>query len=236
MKLNKVASFWARVDKLEGENACWIWTGGKLSTGYGLFSYNYQSENASHFVYRLMVGPVPPGAWLIHSCKQPSCVRPDHLILSLRPNDWVERFWIKVKKGEGDACWEWIAGTTKTGYGQFLHGGTMVKAHRLSYELCVGPIPDGLWVLHRCDNRTCVNPAHLFLGNNDDNVADMMQKGRNQKGEQNGMAKLTPELVKKIRSEYAETKTTYGRLAKKYNVSTMSICRIVNRVDWKHVA
>jgi hypothetical protein len=87
----------------------------------------------------------------------------------------LQRFWAKVAVGPG--CWEWTAGT-QYGYGRFVLGGRTFKAHRLSYEISVGVIPDGLKVLHHCDNPPCVNPAHLFVGTHADNVRDREAKGR----------------------------------------------------------
>lgn len=93
-----------------------------------------------------------------------------------------ERFWQRVDKRAPDECWEWIAGRTKAGYGYITAGprGSQrhVYAHRLSYELAHGPIPDGKHVCHRCDNPPCCNPAHLRLGTHADNMADMKAKGR----------------------------------------------------------
>ena len=95
-----------------------------------------------------------------------------------------DRFWPKIVRRGPDECWEWQAAKSTRGYGKLGAPGTDAGceyAHRVSWELHNGPIPDGMHVLHHCDNRICVNPQHLFLGTNLDNILDMRAKGRDYK-------------------------------------------------------
>lgn len=139
-----------------------------------------------------------------------------------------KQFWSNVARGDASACWEWQA-HRNGGYGVIGWGGRDQKAHRVSWSIVNGPIPEGLCVCHRCDNPGCVNPAHLFLGTHADNMLDREIKGRANRpsfaGERNSQAKLTSENVNNILSS-AETSPV---LAKRYGVSASSIRRIKTR-------
>lgn len=96
----------------------------------------------------------------------------------LLDNKFRDRFWIKVDKKDGDACWEWRASCGFGDYGKFRVGGTYIPAHRIAYLLTYGPFDYKLKVCHACDNRKCCNPGHLFLGTVSDNNLDKCRKGR----------------------------------------------------------
>lgn len=155
--------------------------------------------------------------------------------LQYTPNE-ITRFWSKVSKD--DTCWLWVSTTTR-GYGRMSVGGSggrMVRAHRMSYELAHGAIPEGMNVCHRCDNPRCVNPSHLFLGTQHDNMRDMVAKGRATKGcgEHVGTAKLTATEVVSIRSLAAQG-ATFAEIGRRYSVSKTMVRLIVRRQFWQHI-
>jgi hypothetical protein len=155
----------------------------------------------------------------------------------------AERFWEKVDKSAGaEGCWLWTGATyTSTGYGQITIKKRPYGAHRISYLLHFGTIPDKLFVCHHCDNPLCINPSHLFLGTHADNMRDMNSKGRNGMtlhpelalyGEQQKGAKLTNSQVREIRKIYDQGDIGTRPLAHQYGVSRSCIQFIIQRKSW----
>lgn len=150
-----------------------------------------------------------------------------------------DRFWTFIEPG----CWEWT-GVTAHGYGYFWTGGTNHRAHRVMWERVFGPIPDGLVVCHRCDNRKCVRPDHLYLGTQKENIGDVIARGRRWKGgrpierhrgEWNGRATLTWAIVEEIRAKSTGERGERRRLAREYGTSPTNLGRILDGKTWTHV-
>lgn len=135
------------------------------------------------------------------------------------------RFWSKVAVGDPDECWEWLAHANAGGYGKFIVKGRNWLAHRVSWVLTYGPIPEGLCVCHRCDNRSCVNPYHLFLGTIGDNKRDATRKGCKYRRSR----KLTRGEVLDIREMYAEGDWAQWELAEEFGVSPYLIGQFIHK-------
>ena len=150
-----------------------------------------------------------------------------------------ERFWAKVDQRGPNDCWEWTASGLKSGYGSFGVNGKMELAHRVAWTLANGEIPDGLCVCHSCDNPPCVNAAHLFLGTQADNLADMRAKGRQGyyglPGEKHPKAKLTERDVRFIRHWLSKGYTEQST-ADAFGVCRKSICHNKTGSTWSHVS
>ena len=150
----------------------------------------------------------------------------------------IKKFWSKVEIKSEDSCWNWTAGLSHRGTGKFMSGlraGFTSIAPRFSWMLHHGPIPLGLLVCHKCDNRLCVNPKPLFLGTHQDNMTDMVTKGRSYKGGPNkGMTlirKLSDESVRAIRTDPRQLKS----IAKDYGISHQLVSRIKSRTAKRNV-
>lgn len=148
---------------------------------------------------------------------------------------FAERFWPKVRKT--DSCWLWTAYADRDGYGRITRcpGEMTGYAHRLSWELVNGPIPEGMFVLHNCDTPSCVNPAHLRLGTHQDNMADRASRGRIACGEKQGGARLRADQVASIRRLVEVDGWTQVRVAELFGISKSLVSHLVTRRAWKHV-
>jgi hypothetical protein len=129
-------------------------------------------------------------------------------------------------------CWLWIGSLTNNGYGRMTFGAkTEFLSHRLSYEQKYGEIPNGMLALHHCDVKCCVNPDHIFIGTQQDNMTDKVMKNRQAKGAHHGMARLTEEQAKEVK--FSDQKTS--DLAKKFNCSAVMIRQIRGGLYWRHL-
>lgn len=143
------------------------------------------------------------------------------------------RFWVKVDKTA--SCWLWVASKNRAGYGQIYGPGRPYLAHRVSWEIHNGPIPNGLGVLHRCDVPACVNPAHLFLGTPADNALDKVAKQRQPKGAESAMAKLSEQVVVALRVELSRPEVSQREIAGRYGVCQQTVSDIMRGRLWKHL-
>lgn len=148
-----------------------------------------------------------------------------------------ERFWSHVdQSGGNDACWNWQQSHDNRGYGRFkiiLDGTLMRLTHRIAYRLAKGSV-DGMCVCHRCDNKSCCNPKHLFLGTVADNNADKSAKGRATRGERSANAKLNDQLVRQIRQLHAEGNRRI-EISRRLSINPGTVGNVINRRRWAHV-
>ena len=167
----------------------------------------------------------------------------------------VDRFWAEVDRSDADGCWLWQGYRSPRGYGVLAGydaagNRKQLRAHRLSYEIANGPIPEPLIVMHSCDNPPCVNPAHLSLGTHLDNKQDSVRKGRIAvgprhgartmperwvRGAANNRTKLTADQVLEIRARYAAGEMTQAALARAFAVKQSTISCIILRTTWAYL-
>ncbi len=146
------------------------------------------------------------------------------------------RFWDNVDIRKPDECWQWRMHKIYTGYGYFTLKNRPIRTNRISWIFSYGDIPDGLFVLHHCDNPSCCNPNHLFLGTQMDNMHDMISKGHKvvKTGSSNFHAKLSEDDILNIRTMYSNG--IYQKdIAKQFGICQQSVSLIVNRINWKHI-
>lgn len=158
----------------------------------------------------------------------------------------IKRVWSYVNIGSKSECWDWQKGLFSSGYGQFRIGNKKMRSHRLSYEIAHGSIPQGMCICHKCDNRKCVNPSHLFMGTTQQNTQDRHLKKRNATGKRhgaytkpesrlpgsrNGQAKLTVEQVREIR-RLRKRGYSFSQLSGNFDISKSQISNIIRNKSW----
>lgn len=143
-----------------------------------------------------------------------------------------DRFWGKVEKRGPDDCWLWMANVGTHGYGQLtIERGRVVTAHRFSFELHNGPIRRGALIRHTCDNKRCVNPAHLLTGSHVDNWHDFRARGHGNRAENNGMRKITSAQVRSIRSDPRQARA----IAAEHGICRDYVYKIKHGLVWRSV-
>lgn len=143
--------------------------------------------------------------------------------------DFRIRFWAYVRKT--DKCWEWQGAILSTGYGQFSHKKQRISAHRLAYILEYGQIPEGLLVCHKCNNRSCVRPSHLYAGTAKQNFADAIKAGAIRFGERHHSSKIDWNQAATIR-ELAANGVSQRKIAKQFNIAQTSVGAIIRHETW----
>lgn len=221
-----------------GFEECWLWTGTREDVGYGQFWHEGRNIKAHRFAWTMIHGEPPENYRVVQTCRNRLCVNPEHLELlspweksaqmrAAKPSLTLEeRFWSKVQKQEGDGCWIWIGSKDGSGYGQLHLDRKRVLAHRIGWQLENGPIPEGMDILHNCDNPPCVRSSHLRTGSHLENLQEASRKGR---FPNNGIRKLSDDQVREIRRRAADKSVSRADLARDYGVTPPWISAIVSR-------
>jgi hypothetical protein len=223
------------------KSGCWDWPKPtRRKWGVGTINVGGTARSVTAVSYEVFIGPAPEGKRIFQSCGNKKCVNPEHLVAatnklsSFRPS-LLERFKSYCGAPTPRGCTEWTGSRLPVKgkeYGCFRVDGKTVRAHRVAYELFNGDIPFGMHVLHSCDNPPCVNPDHLYLGTNLDNVADKVKKLRHCFHERHPRAKLDGEKVLRIKEMFSSGKHSYSALAKMFSVGDDSIRDIISGRTW----
>jgi hypothetical protein len=148
------------------------------------------------------------------------------------------RLWAAIDKDYPGGCWQWLGALQRDGYAHFTRDGKTFSLHRYLYERLIGPIPDGLDLLHSCDNRACVYPGHMTPGTHQENMADCKAKRRHTFGERNTSAVLTEEMVRQIRQEFryfTPRRTNARQIAARLGLRHETVYNAATGRTWKHL-
>lgn len=251
-------------ENIRVDNECWTFLvsyKGRSSIAIHLPNKKQKYISPHRYIYQWCFGPITKSQDVLRRCNNQACVNPLHLYIGRSTRivklEKAFLFWKKVNKSGGeDTCWPWTGATNVSGYGKFTFWeakkATTVGAHRFSYLLANGPISDDLFVCHNCpggDNKLCVNPKHLWLGTNSENLMDASRKGTIARGDRNGSrlyperlaigetnanAKLSTIEVVEIRKKF-HSGIRLSMLAKEYSVSRSTLGSLIKRETWRHV-
>lgn len=249
--------FWAKVDQ-QGHH--WLWKGQTGKRERGIFNFSsgrkQYTVSAHRGAWLLTKGPIMDvSLYVVRKCKEHCCIHPNHMFLGISSKiiTWKspmtskereENFWRRVDKiSSPNGCWLWTGALGNDGYGRLeADNGRHAVAHRYAWIKLKGRVPRALHVCHNCpggDNPACVNPDHMFLGTDKDNMQDALKKGKHfvpgLKGEQHGMAKLTSLQVRIIRYLFRHGLTCKAQLGRMCGISPQQINLIIERRSWKHI-
>jgi len=213
------------------ENGCWIWIGAKGHSD-GILTINKKTYSVKRILYGRFYPfkEISPKENLISICKVSFCVNPEHQL------NKEDHFLSQIKKNEITNCWEWT-GFLKAGYGYIRIKRKDIAVHRLMFERYKRKIPKNVNVCHSCDNPKCCNPDHLWLGTQQENIKDMIQKKRDHKsyGEKHPGCKINEEIAKQIKIKFKEG-LNMKQIQKILNIKSYKIVQHVCRGNtWKHV-
>jgi len=234
---NILDRFWSRVaipfDYEDHPEKCWEWN----SNFFRFYLTPKKYISIHQFVFQSINGIHSSRIKIHNSCNNKKCVNPDHLYTFKDTNKAIARFWPNVEVKSQNDCWVWKGTKTSGGYGLFCYLGKQVLATRFIQEIINSQdLSNGLIVCHKCDNPSCCNPDHLFVGTPEDNSKDMVQKGRSVCGEKSKNTLLTNEIVKDMLNKIWIGELQSAQEAANYIKTTPSqILRILNRITWKNV-
>jgi len=229
MNLNSIEQRLIKYIKKQ-ENGCWLWTGTKNHSD-GVLTINKKTCSVKRILYGRFYPfkEIKPKENLQSICKVPFCVNPEHQL------NKEDHFLSQIKKNENTECWEWT-GFLKGGYGYIRVNRKDFAVHRLMFERYKRPIPKNVNVCHSCDNTKCCNPEHLWLGTQQENIKDMINKKRDKKafGTKHHRCKINEEIARQIKIKFKEG-LNMREIHRTLNISYRIVQHICTGNTWRHI-